>query len=238
MKRIYILYTVLAIFMASCSTQYKSSQTPDDVYYSPAPAADVAKKDENKKQVSQNKYLDYANSEDRYLRMKVANYNRWSSLDDYGYWYDTRYDNSYQNNSYLTSYNHNIGYNNCLCNSIGYSSIFYPGYYNPYIGNYYTGYYNSNPYVNVYIVNPKVIHPNVSRPQLGSYLNTNYSNTNTIGSSIKKIFSLGNSNSNNNGIYRPTERTYTPSSSSSPSSSGSSSGSSSSGGRVSRPGKN
>lgn len=230
MKRIYFFYVFLAVVLASCSSAYKSTQTPDDVYYSPAPPADVAKEEKEKRNENNStnrrntRYNDYAYTEDCYLRMKVANRNRWSTIDDYSYWYDTRY------NDFYTSSYWNNGFNTNFCNCYGNTSVFYPGYYNPYIGSFYTGFYNSYPFTSIYIINPKVTHPNVNRPRIGGFSNSTYSSGgSSAGSALKKIFGTGN----NSGTYRSTDRSYTPSSGSSGGSS-----SSSSGGRVSRPGRN
>jgi alkanesulfonate monooxygenase SsuD/methylene tetrahydromethanopterin reductase-like flavin-dependent oxidoreductase (luciferase family) len=88
-----LLLTVLSIgFLASCSTAFKAGQTPDDVYYSPGREITSAKQEE-KDQRQKEEYQEYVSSQDdRYLRMKVANRNRWSSLDDFDYWHDSRYD--------------------------------------------------------------------------------------------------------------------------------------------------
>lgn len=226
MKRTLLFYSILVVMLAGCSTQYKTTQTPDDVYYSPAPPETG---DKTAKKNNREEYQSYYSADDQYLRMKVNDRNRWSTIDDYSYWYDTRYNGftGNYNNYYLSN-----GYNHCSCNCYG-NSIFYPGYYNPYIGSFYTGYNTGYPYSNIYVINPKVIHPNVNRPQLGSYSNNNSSSYST-GGSIKKIFSSSSRNYNSSdGNYRSTNRTYAPSSSGS-----SGNASKSSGGSVSRPGRN
>ena len=78
-------------------------------------------------------YQDYQNyQDDRYLRLKVANRNRWSSIDDWGYWNDPRF-----NNAFYPSY---IGWNSWYTGYYG-ASWYYPfgpsytmgwGGYNPY----------------------------------------------------------------------------------------------------------
>jgi hypothetical protein len=41
-------------------------------------------------------YQDYQSyQDDRYLRLKVANRNRWSTIDDWGYWNDPRFNNAF-----------------------------------------------------------------------------------------------------------------------------------------------
>ena len=90
-----LLLSVLSIGLVSgCSTAFKAGQTPDDVYYSPGRDREetYVKEDQNKKKQKE-EYEEYVSSQDdRYLRMKVANRNRWNSLDNYDYWYDSRYD--------------------------------------------------------------------------------------------------------------------------------------------------
>lgn len=96
-KRILLLAAV-AVGLSSCSTMYRSGQTPDDVYYSPAPQQRVAYSDNDDEYYDNNGGQDeYVNvqteqdrsaysSEDNYLRMKVRNRSLWSSLDDYSYY--------------------------------------------------------------------------------------------------------------------------------------------------------
>lgn len=78
-------------------------------------------------------YQDYQNyQDDRYLRLKVANRNRWSTIDDWGYWNDPRF-----NNAFYPSY---MGWNSWYTGYYG-ASWYYPfgssftlgwGGYNPY----------------------------------------------------------------------------------------------------------
>lgn len=220
MKYPSLIVLLIAAVFASCSTAYKSGQTPDDVYYSPARATVAA---------NENKYEEPVNNEDdRYLRMKVRNYSRWSTIDDFNYWYTPYSYYGYTYNPYLyTSY-----YN-------PYNSIWFNSYY-PYGGIGYNPGYFYYPYYPAYIVKNPVKTARTDRPSLGGY-NNNYNNNNSNSrSTLRKVFSpntnnYNNRNSNNNTYSNPTPtRTYTPSSSGG-SSSGGSSGGSSSGGGVSRP---
>src|SRR5688500_3829498 len=87
MKYKIILFGFLAALITGCSSAYKASQTPDDVYYSPARSGGAHRETRN-----EDRYEDYVSSqEDRYLRMKVRDRNRWSMIDDYSYWNDSRY---------------------------------------------------------------------------------------------------------------------------------------------------
>ena len=250
-----VLPAIIAIAAFSgCVSAYRTGQTPDDVYYSPArEGAAYAQIDQRRDGRGSYRNNDYYSYDDRWLRMRVANRYRWSAFDDYD-WYDWRYN--------TWSYHH-----------------YSPYYWNTYWNNYY--YWNSwyNPYYgSIIVVNPKtnpVVYGKVRDFSLSSYTNTNYNNTNaarrfnrpkgqysngarynnsnsrydnnnnSLGSSIRKIFSGSGSNGNSSrsgsyspGSERPT-RTYTPppSSTGSSSRSGGSSGSSggSSGGGVSRP---
>jgi hypothetical protein len=99
--------SVLFIALASCSTAYKSGQTPDDVYYSPA----NNRPDYVETRKSKERYNDYDDIDvsDRYLRMKIMSRNRWSTFDnDYTYWNDPYWNNqNYYNHYTINSY---IGY--------------------------------------------------------------------------------------------------------------------------------
>ncbi len=252
MKSRILLVGLLAAMLTSCST-YKAGQTPDDVYYSPAREA-VAKKETKR----QDRYEDYVSSEDdRYLRMKIRNRDRWSTIDDYDYWNDSRYVPYYSYNYYRNNWNSpywnnwNPGYYRSMdWGVIGYGNWgIYPDFYRRGYGNgygysaYNPGYYSKTP---VYITKRPA---EVSRPSLNGYNNRSYNNRNSLGNTIMKAFTPSNSensynNSNNSRTYSGNttertysapERTYTPPASSS--SSGSSS-SGSSGGGVTRPARN
>lgn len=182
MKTVLPLF-VLAIFLASCSTAYKTGQTPDDVYYSPerpqVERNEYARVDkENDRQYrgnQRNQYQDdyYADDyyNDRYLRMRVRNRRVWSDLDFYysdPYAYRYYYPNHFSNYwSPYSSWNMN-SYWNYYYNPY-YSHYYNPHYYNPYYG----GHLGGRPYGgNVIVVNPKS--PVYNRPRttnLGVYNN-------------------------------------------------------------------
>jgi uncharacterized membrane protein YgcG len=234
MKRQILLLAITAAALSSCTTAYKTGQTPDDVYFSPTRPQDeyvrVKEKEENQ---YDNEYYD-----DRYLRMKVHNHTQWNTLDD---WY------SYERYGY--SYN--------------YYDHYYGSYYNPYTSwNYYYNPYCRNNVIAYYpgqTGHPGVtsVAQNVPKPRtfnLASYTNTSYNNANSnfkmnsyktgtskpiynnrnsndgFSNTLKQIFNTANSNSSNSS-YTPPSRSYSPSSSNSSGSSGSSGspGSSSSG---------
>lgn len=236
-----LLALTVAAF-SSCTSAYKTGQTPDDVYFSPVRQQDeyvqVEKKDDRYNSGSNDYY------EDRFLRMRMQDRYRWSALDDY-YFY-----NSYAYNPYGNYYSLNSPWNTHWA---------WNAYYNPYCGGipYYPG--------TIIIKNPKIytppsravaFNPNSygvgsssstgSKGLSSSYNNSGYNNSNrnntsnSLGESFRKVFSGGNSNSNNNnsGNSSTPSRSYTPSSSNSSSSSSgsrSSGGGGSSGGGVSRP---
>ncbi len=176
--------------------------------------------------------------------MKVQNRARWSSIDDFDYWYNP----AFAFNNYYGSY----GRFNPYFNNNWYSAYYNPymsfgniGWYGSYYPNYGYGYYTP-----IYVVkNPTRPDPGVYRPSLRGYNNSNYNNTNTerqgLGSLMRKAFTPAYNNSNNNNSYtnpvnnvrgnnnntytperqqQQPVRTYNPAPSSSGSSSGGSSG--------------
>lgn len=232
MKTPILLLAFTALLFTSCTTAYKTGQTPDDVYYSPARPQDEYKEAESKNERKYRYDDDYY--DDRYLRMKVRNRNRWSDLDNW-YYYDR----------YSIGYNYYFGSFNNPFNAWNY-------YYNPYcccVNNF-----------NYAFINPKTsIAPPVIKRQfnLAGYTNTATNNNNTgllktrNNTTTRPVYN--NTNNNNNSLSNKvrtifsndnsgsgSSRTYSPSSSGSSggSSRGSSSGSGGSGGGVSRPGRN
>ena len=157
-----IIYAICVVaFLTSCSSAYRSSQTPDDVYYSPGQKQYTANAD---------RYESYASSsDDDYLRMKAADYNRWSDLDDYSYWNDSRY---YYNN-YCSPYSSYTGWNSLL----GFGSGFYNPYVALWINPWTSGYY---PYYTViYYKNPTAYYSTgASRSGLSTFNNHTYNNYN------------------------------------------------------------
>jgi hypothetical protein len=249
MKSSILLLAFAAVIFTSCTTAYKSGQTPDDVYYSPTREGGdeyvVTDKKEDRYYAGSDEYY-----EDRYLRYRARSPYRWSMLDDY-----------YFNPSYAWQYGGYTSWSN------PYSSYHcWNNYYNPYYGGgiiITKPVYNYRPPSRPVAFNPRSYNSgngNTKSVFAGSkynggsgisgsrYNNNNGSrynngnsnrNSSSFGNSVRRVFSNDNnsSRSENNSNSTPS-RSYTPStsSSSSSSSSGSSSGGSS-GGSISRPGR-
>ena len=226
----FLLLVISVAAFSSCTTLYKSGQTPDDVYYSPARPSGGGNVEERSEQ--QNYQANNYASDDRVIRLGI-NDARWRYL-DYNYNYsNSLFINDYSYNPY--TYGFNYGY-----------------YYNPYFWPYPVYGYGS-----VFVKNstPKITTPRMTN--LGAYNpaynnstqsyrthggttrpTRTYNNSNrgsAVGNVMRQVFAPSNSNSNNsnNNINNSSSsnRTYSPSSSSSSSSGSSSSGS----GSVSRP---
>lgn len=226
MKRQILLLAITAAALSSCTTAYKTGQTPDDVYYSPARPQDEYVRVEDRKEEYR---YDDDYYDDRYLRMKVQNRTRWDYLDDwysydrYGYRYNYYYGSYY--NPY-TSWNY---YHNPYCrNNV---IIYHPGTTTnvaqnvPKPRNFNVASYTNNNYNTTNNnVNMRSYKPTVGRP---TYNNSNSSNG--LSNTIKQIFQNGNNSSSNNNSYSPPSRSYSPSNSNSSGSSNSSSSGSSSG---------
>ncbi len=86
MKSFLPLLALLIVF-ASCTTAYKSGQTPDDVYFSPTRPQEeyvrVEKEDDRQYRRNEQQEDYYSYNDDRYLRMKIRNRDQWSYLDEY-----------------------------------------------------------------------------------------------------------------------------------------------------------
>ncbi len=237
------------VVLSSCSSMYKAGQTPDDVYYSPAPQRErvvAASGDDQPEYYS-------TNPSDQYVRLKSADQARWSYFDDYNY-YDSYYAPGYAGAYYGSGYGIYSGWGIGLgiFSPFSYWNSYYAwnSYYNPY---FYNPYYGGG----VVIVNPKygsggtaynhlrTFNP-ASYRTVSSNVNNNryytpnasqsyYNNRNSSrnGNMNRSSNYQGNMNSNNyrpannNSSYQPSSqpvRSYTPSSSGG-------------GGGISRPGR-
>ena len=212
-KKLFFIIAVAFLF-TGCATTYRAGQTPDDVYYSPG-----------NNQQSDDNYINP--EEDNYLRMKVQNNNRWGTLDDFDYWYDSRY---YGNHFYAFNnpYSFHNPYNYWGSSfyspysywfSFGYSPWgFSPwgwgyspwGYYSPYTTVVY--YKNRNLY------SGNVLNGNMNGYRNNLYNSNNYNITNgdktnkrSFGSLFKSNFSSREQNSNyipQNGSKNQPVRTF------------------------------
>lgn len=212
-----ILPVILAIAAFSSCSVYRSGQTPDDVYYSPAPAEEDSylAVDNTKKGRSYGRY-DNTDPDDNALRMKVRDRSgyRWNSFDSYNDWqYNGGYYGMY---SPYSSY----GYGSYGYGGYGYGGFGYgPGmgfgpysYYNPWSFNsYWNSYYAWNSYYNPYCggiivggkANPVVYNSVRSATNLSSYNNNrSYNNRNSTYSNGRPIYQSNNGRySTGNGSY-------------------------------------
>ncbi|RYF88949.1 MAG: hypothetical protein EOO03_07180 [Chitinophagaceae bacterium] len=202
-----LLIAIASVSLGSCSTAYRSGQTPDDVYFSPVRAVEEDTRKEERRE-------ERVDAEEREIRMASRD-RRWRNWDND---YDCRYD----------PYRYGYSYGGYYYNPYYYPYPVYSGY-----GWAYVNPKNTTPRMaNLAGYNPKSLV--VSNPKTGEtkwvnspkvYNNSNNSNSRNSGGFVRKVL-----NSNSSSERTGNNRTYTPSSNSS------SSGKSSSGGApVSRP---
>ena len=199
MRNKILLFSLSVLVFSSCSTAYKSGQTPDDVYYSPVKYTEE-KQNNDRDEVKNEPQKDYE------ITMRIRDH-RWRDFDDS---YDYR----------------NSPYNYCSCNCKNYGYYYNPAYHPwpVYIGKYIP--VNTTPRManlNAYRGYSNIF---VNDPKSGTTVNwvkptSNYNNSNSE-STRKTITPKKESSSSNN------TRTYTPSTNSS-SNSSPNSGSSNSG---------
>lgn len=222
MKTTFLLTIVFAALLSGCSTAYKSTQTPDDLYYSPANGNAFVNQTRQ-----EDRYQEFQNyNDDRYLSMKVHNYYLWAPLDDYSYWYDSRYNFPIYNNWAYLGYNSWNPYWNMWSPyyTSGYGMMPFYGYgYGYGLGYGWNSWYNPAATLIGY-KSPSIISRSTSGSYLSAYLNRNYNNTNYVrqlkegsnmyapgnsfGNLVRRVFSTsptGNNNmpNNNNSWYRP-----------------------------------
>src|SRR5690349_20281267 len=81
MRTSILLLVLSVVIFTSCTSAYKTGQTPDDVYFSPPRAQDeyvrTKEKDQYKERTSYDQDVYY---DDYYLRMKAHDRYRWSDL--------------------------------------------------------------------------------------------------------------------------------------------------------------
>lgn len=197
--RILLLALSAAVF-SSCSTMYKSGQTPDDVYFSPGQERGGYVNTSNRN----SGYGDYTDVSDRYLRMKSYNRSRWSGFDDdYMYWNDYRWNNPYMFNRWYSrpmigwnswgglGYGYGLGYGMGMgYGHWGYNSMFYdPWMFNNPWGSFYYG----QP---VIILNPKPGYRNPVANGPRTYNLNTYTNSNRYYNESGRRFNNSYSGSN------------------------------------------
>ena len=187
----FLLSVTVVLLMASCTTAYKSGQTPDDVYYSPTrPQEEYVRveKEEDRRYRGED-YYSY--EDDRYLLYKVRNRNRWSYLDDYYrdpyafrnrsyFYYDPYYWNS---RAYWNYYYNPYGTNVIITNPRAYV-VNRPRVYNLHVFD--------NPNRNSY--NPKM--PGNASRQYNDPSNRNTDRYRNTGSDLRNIFGTDRNTSN------------------------------------------
>ena len=219
MKSRILLLLATIVGLGSCTSIYKSGQTPDDVYYSSGQEKEGYVQAKN----NRDNYQPYNGDEasDNYLRMKVKDPSRWSTLD-----YDM-YGNYYSPYSAFSPYGGampfmpyaGIGYggyyNPFGWNSyLGYGGMYFGNYYNPYsyFGGFNPYYYGGYPVVivkpgsgsgNPYVNGPRVFNLNgygnsSYLPPSGRNGNINKSNSANLSRNAPIRVFGNNSNNNNN----------------------------------------
>ncbi|HEY5463929.1 MAG TPA: hypothetical protein VIJ95_11785 [Hanamia sp.] len=203
MKIKYILFLGSIAFFSSCSTAYRTSQTPDDVYYSSAPVQGsnliTSNDDDQNSYYTGNDQNSPDGSQDQSYSAPVTY--------DLGFDYNPYDYNALGFNSYL--YNGlsfgNLGYgydpygymgmyNPYLFNSFGYGGLglFYPysfynpyGFYNPY-SIYNPTYYGNGHSSSIYFTAPGSINTNTGprRYNLNAYTNISTTPANTTSSNV------------------------------------------------------
>lgn len=203
-----LLFLASSAVFASCSNSYKSTQTPDDVYYSP-----VRNIEEDSKKEEETKVTRYRSSEDREIIMSKYD-RRWRDFDD---------DFNCHYNPYRYGYNYGYYYNPYYYPAPVYISntpIRNPKNTTPRMTNLGSYQYSATRYVD---------------PKTGTgqwiYTGRKYNNSNNSNNNRRIITPSYDNNNNSNNRSDNNTRSYTPSTNSS------SGGSKSSGTPVSRPGR-
>lgn len=173
MKSKILLLAVIVALFSSCTTAYKTGQTPDDVYFSPArPQQSDEYVQRDKKSAAPKYNNDDEYYDDQYLRMKVRNRNRWSDLDD---------------PFYYSSRNNFSSYNSYCFNNPWTPYTYWNNHFNPY----YQGTVIVSPQTTVRYSGPRTFNLNSYNDK--ELTNGTYSNPKFIGS--------GSGYSNNNNTY-------------------------------------
>lgn len=210
-----LVFAFGVVALSSCSA-YKSGQTPDDVYYSPAKeVSEYVRVDNNDDRAggynNRNRTYDEYNEDyrnDRFMRLSMYNRTRWGMFDDY-YWNNNlMFNNYYGYNSWTNPWN---------------SYYYWNSFYNPYCS---PGFIISTPYKGGGMISTP---SSKATPfNYNAYVNRNYNNnnlyfnnggnaTNRISSRYNNRYNTGNSNTSesnslrrmfNNGNSSSSRQTY------------------------------
>ena len=221
MRSLIIAAVTAVVALSSCSV-YRSGQTPDDVYYSPAPEKGGAAayveadgdRDEGRRRYNErsyNGYDDYATPDDRWLMMRVRNRYRWSIFDDYSYY--SPYSNWHYNPYNSWSYGGwgGFGWQPGISLGFGYYDPFgYPSYnrFNDYY--YWNSYYNPY-YPKVVVVNPRnnpYAYNRIRNFNLNTYNNRNYNNNRGVMNPHRANQGYNNNNNNNRTLGNSFRRVF------------------------------
>ncbi|MGN6603863.1 MAG: hypothetical protein ACTHK8_15515 [Ginsengibacter sp.] len=223
-----LLLPCAVVLLGSCSTAYRSGQTPDDVYYSPAPHQSeyVTTATEQDK----NSYY-YRNQEDQQIRrgiedpvyrnaitfsMGMGGYSPYS-LSPYNSFYNPYYNsfgNPFYNDYAYDPYGFKSMYNPYYYDPYGYNSF---GFYSPY--NYYNSFtlgYGYSPYYSPYyspiLFSTKNVNTNVGPRRYN--LNVYNQNQTNSGTNVQPIRSTGTGTvqpTRGTGVGNVIRRVFTPS---------------------------
>lgn len=150
MKTKYLLLAGVVVVLASCSTAYRNGQTPDDVYYSPAPSAEsyvIRGNKDDRNSYRSSDYTEYTRERDIRQGIRNPRYRNSITLSmGYGGYSSFGYDPFYSPFSY-----NSFGYNPFGYTSFGYNPYYGKGFYDPFG---YNPYYSYNPYYPPFGYNP------------------------------------------------------------------------------------
>jgi hypothetical protein len=201
----FLLFIITAVAFTSCTTAYKTGQTPDDVYYSPRRVYDESKE---RRQDDDRTARRDDDAEERRIRRSI-NDRRWRWLDD-----DITFNTGY--NPWSFGYGYGYYYNPFYCNTPVYNVVNVVKLSNPKVFTPRTtslaSYNNTRNYNNSNNNgNSKFGLGNSNARARGSYNNSN-SGGSRLGSVLGKIFN-GATQGINNGNNSSGNRSYSPSSS-------------------------
>jgi hypothetical protein len=220
MKKTILFLAIASASFVSCNSIYKSQQTPDDLYYSPG--QEVSSAQQRRDERAEENYQQYVSTmDDNYLRMRVANNARWSSLDNFAYWNDMRYGfspigfNHFNsgwgfNNPWGVGYNPwNIGWSQGWGVGLGFNAwnTWCP---NPYAPGVWGSPGFNNPFYSVIgYVNPKLISRGTnSGSNLSAFRNRTYNNNNNYSGGKDSWLAPGTQSGSNNNFGNLVRRVF------------------------------